>query len=80
MPTLHVHGVPDELYERLLARAQAGQRSLRDQVILLLNRALEQEAQRLEQKQNLVDIRRRRFTPPSTAPDVLEMLREDRVR
>jgi plasmid stability protein len=80
MQTLHVRSVPDELYERLRALAHAKQRSLSAQVILLLDRALEEENRRPEQAQILADIRRRRFTPPSTAPDPTEMLREDRER
>jgi hypothetical protein len=49
-------------------------------VILMLNRALEDETRRRDQAQILAEIRRRRFTPPSTAPDSVEMLREDRNR
>jgi len=78
--TLHVRSVPDELYNRLRQLAQAKQRSLNAQVILLLDQALEDEAQRQKQTQILVNIRRRRFTPPPTAPDSLEMLSEDRER
>jgi hypothetical protein len=46
----------------------------------MLGRALEDEAQHQEQAQILADIRRRCFTPPPTAPDSQEMLREDRNR
>ena len=80
MQTLHVRSVPEELYDRLRALAHAKQRSLSAQVILLLDRALEDEAQRQEQTQVLADIRRRRFTPPPAAPDSIAMLREDRDR
>lgn len=80
MQTLHVRSVPDELYDRLRTLAHAKQRSLSAQVILLLDRALKDEDQRQEQAQILADIRRRRFTPPPTAPDTTEMLREDRER
>jgi antitoxin FitA len=77
MQTLHVRSVPDELYNRLRELAQAKQRSISAQVILLLDQALEDEARRQEQTQVLADIRRRRFTPPPTAPDSLEMVRQD---
>jgi plasmid stability protein len=80
MQTLHVRSVPDELYERLRALAQHEQRSLSAQVIVLLDRALESETNAQEQAQLLAEIRRRRFTPPTTAPDPVEMLREDRAR
>jgi plasmid stability protein len=80
MQTLHVRGVPDELYNRLRELAQAKQRSLSAQVLLLLEEAVGDEAQRQEQTQILADIRRRRFTPPPTAPDGIEMVRQDRER
>jgi plasmid stability protein len=79
MQTLHVRSVPDELYDRLRALAQYEQRSLSAQVIVLLDRALENETNAQEQAQLLAEIRRRRFMPPSTAPDPAEMLREDRA-
>jgi plasmid stability protein len=80
MQTLHVRSVPEELYDRLRALAQAKQRSLSAQVILLLDKALEEEAKHQEQAQVLAELRRRRFTPPPSAPDSVEMLREDRQR
>jgi plasmid stability protein len=80
MQTLHVRSVPDELYNRLRALAQSEQRSLSAQVILMLDRALEDEARHQDQAQILAEIRRRRFTPPPTAPDSVEMVREDRNR
>jgi len=80
MKRLHVRSVPDELCDRLRTLAQAEQRSLSAQVILLLDKAIEDEARLKEQTQIWAEIRRRRFTPPSTAPDIVEMLREDRER
>ena len=80
MQTLHVRDIPDQLYNRLRELAQAKQRSLSAQVVLLLDRALEDKDQRKAQTQALADIRRRRFTPPPTAPDSIEMLRADRKR
>lgn len=80
MATLHVRSVPDELYEELRSLAQAEQRSLSAQVIDLLARALEQEKGNDRQAQLLASIRRRRYTPPRTAPDSSELLREDRTR
>jgi antitoxin FitA len=80
MQTLHVRSVPEELYNRLRALAQAKQRSLSAQVILLLDRALEDEAQHQDQAQILAELRRRRFTPSPAALDSIEMLHEDRER
>lgn len=80
MQTLHVRSVPDDLYDRLRAMAQAKKRSISAQVIFLLDRAVEEEEHQQEQAQILADIRTRRFTPSPTAPDSVEMLREDRAR
>lgn len=60
--------------------AQARQRSLSAQVILLLDRAVTAEMQRQEQTTILDNIRRRRFTPSPDAPTPVEMLREDWAR
>lgn len=80
MPTLHVRSVPDDVYEQLRSLAQSKQRSLSAQVVAMLQRALEVEAQQKRQEQLLVAIRRRRFTPPTAAPDSTELLQEDRLR
>lgn len=80
MPTLHVRSVPDDVYEQLRSMAQIQQRSLSAQVIALLQRALEVEAQQQRQAQLLETIRRRRFVPSTSAPDSMELLREDRQR
>lgn len=80
MPTLHVRSVPDEVYSQLQSLAQVKQRSLSAQVVAMLERALEAEAQQQQQARLLDTIRRRRFTPPAPAPDSVDLLREDRQR
>lgn len=40
MPILHVRNVPDELYNRIKTQAQAQNRSMSAEVIMLLDRAL----------------------------------------
>ena len=80
MPTLHVRSVPDDVYDQLRALAQVKQRSLSAQVVAMLERALQAEAQQQRQARLLDAIRRRRFTPPAEAPDSTELLREDRQR
>lgn len=80
MPILHVRNVPDELYDRIREQAQAKNRSISAEVIMLLDRALT-EAER-SQAEVLDGIRRRRFFRPgdAAAPDSTIMLREDRAR
>lgn len=80
MPTLHIRSVPDDLYAQLQTLANAKQRSLSAQVITLLYKALQAEESRRQQQRLLTTIRRRRFTPPASAPESVELLREDRRR
>lgn len=80
MATLHVRGVPAELYERLKAQAATEERSLSAEVLMILERALAQHPS--GQKALLQSLkRRRRFSPSKAgAPSSLQLLREDRAR
>lgn len=80
MATLHVRGVPDELYQRLQELASVSRRSLSAQVVTLLDEALQTEQLRQRQRELLAGIHRRRFVPPAEAPSSLDLLREDRDR
>jgi hypothetical protein len=80
MPTLHVRSVPEDVYNQLRSLAQVKQRSLSAQVVAMLERALEIEAQQQQQAQLLETVRRRRFIPPASEPESTELLREDRRR
>jgi plasmid stability protein len=80
MSILHVRNVPNELYERIRRQAQAQNRSISAEIIVLLNRALAETGQ--SQDEVLASIRRRRFFRPANAgaPDSTTLLREDRAR
>ena len=80
MPTLHVRGVPEEIYDGLQTMAQRNQRSLSAQVVTMLGQALQAEARRQQQGRLLDSIRRRRFRPEQGTPDSLDLLRADRAR
>jgi len=80
MNTLHVRSVPDDLYNRLQKLANARNRSLSAQVIMLLSQAVENEERRKKQIKTLASIQRRRFKAPRNAQSSLELIREDRVR
>lgn len=79
MATLHVRNVPDDLYERLRARAKLEGRSLSAEVVQLLGQALI-IVPRPEKnwKQVIQDLPR--WTPPLGAPTATELIREDRDR
>jgi plasmid stability protein len=80
MATLHVRNVPERLYERLRQRAEQENRSLSAEVIMLLDRALEES--REAPAELLAQIRRRRSYHPADAgaPDSTSLLRQDRDR
>ena len=80
MSTLHVRSVPEDLYTRVQDLARLSSRSLSAQVVTMLYQALEDEERRRQQGQALHAIRRRRFAPPKSAPNSLDLLREDRQR
>lgn len=80
MNTLHVRSVPDDLYRRLQRLANARNRSLSAQVIMMLSQAVEEEERRRRQTRILASIQRRRFKVPKGAPGTLTLLREDRQR
>jgi hypothetical protein len=77
---LHVRSVPEDLYARVSQLAQASNRSLSAQVVTMLYEAIDIEERRISTGQALNAIRRRRFTPPATAPSSEQLLREDRQR
>ncbi len=79
MATLHVRGVPDELYEQVRTLAQMRKRSLTSEIISLLEQALADEALRQEQGRLLDAIWQHRYAPPASL-DSLALLREDRAR
>lgn len=80
MATLHVRNVPDEIYQRLREKAEASNRSLSAEVVVLLRGALENR--KPSQREVLDEIRRQRTFRPADvgAPDSTTLLREDRGR
>ncbi len=81
MPTLHVRNVPEDLYERSRRQAVAEKQSLRAQVLVLLERAIERQP---EPSGPLFErIRRRRAQIERAVgklPSSVDLLREDRAR
>lgn len=80
MPVLHVRNVPEGLYETIRRQADTQKRSISQQVIYLLERAI--LVDRTEQARLLKSIQQRRSFNPETAgaPDSTQLLREDRQR
>lgn len=81
MATLYVRNFPDDLYQKLRTLAAENHRSLSAQVIVLIEEGLSREHLRERRLQALKNISELRATlEPSSGPDSLELLREDRDR
>lgn len=81
MSTLYVRDFPDDLHEKVRARAARERRSISAEVTKIIEEALEHDGLREQRLQALKNISRLRATlKPSTEPDSLELLREDRNR
>ena len=66
MSNIYVQDMPDVLYQRIQERAHAHRRSINEEIINLLEEALEKGER--TQAQILADIRRRRFIPLPPLP------------
>jgi plasmid stability protein len=82
MTTLHISNLPESLYTRIKQIAHSRRRTIDEEVVDLLEQAVQLNADRRTQAEILSDIRSRRFTyaPSVKAPDSTTLLREDRER
>ena len=82
MATLHVQDIPDKLYERICSLASEQNRSLSEQVIMMLEQVPQQKKSRAGVAELLEQIRRDREAYPMRkgVPDSVTFLREDRAR
>jgi len=78
MATLHVRGVPEDVYRALAQRAQERSSSITTETIRLLRRALALE--RPGQAALIEAIRTERELLPPGAPTSAELIRQDRRR
>ncbi len=81
MPSLQVRELPEDLYYRLQARAEAEHRSLAQETIVLLRTALGvPESRKAERQAILRRARDRKLNFPADVPSPAEVVREDRQR
>ena len=80
MAILHVRNVPDDVYAALKARAAAEGRSLSAEVLLLLEHEFSQPRRSVRELLDSIERRSRLHPLPPGAPDVVDLLREDRAR
>lgn len=78
MTQLSALEIPDVLYGQIQGMALSQSRSINEQIVALLQRALDIEAQRQNQARILQNIHQARWTPPAIALDSVTLLREIR--
>ena len=81
MPLLQVRGCPEDIYRKVAMVAKRQNRTIAQQVVVLLEQGLGQEQSNLDRrKQTLSSIKNRRVTDKAKAIDAVALLREDRDR
>ncbi len=78
MTTLSVLNISDDLYVQIQRLASAQNRSVNDEVVRLLQQALQTEALRQAQFRLIDEIRQTRWTSLQPVPDSVLLLRESR--
>ncbi|NER82179.1 MAG: hypothetical protein F6K42_21985 [Leptolyngbya sp. SIO1D8] len=78
MTQINTLEIPDELYTQIQGMALSQSRSINEQIVTLLQRALQVELQRQTQVRVLQEIHQARWTAPATVPDSVAILREIR--
>jgi len=81
MPTLQVRELPEDVYYRLQRKAQQEHRSIAQETVVLLRRALDaSEIHRSRRSEALKRIARRRTPQVPGFPSSEDVIREDRDR
>ena len=81
MPLLLVRDVPMDLYEKLSQVAEAENRSIAQETIVLLKKALNYQEERIaRRKQVLNDIKNTKIPNVDSFPSSVDLIREDRDR
>ena len=81
MPLLQVRDVPEDLYEKLSRVAEADNRSIAQETIVLLKKALAYTEERKARRQRVLTvIEELNISNTNIFPDPSELIREDRER
>lgn len=82
MPSLQVRDLPEHLYQEIVQLAKAERRSITQETIILLEKALKMEKQNKERRQKLFDtiIQDTNNNPSKDILDPVPLIREDRDR
>jgi len=81
MPLLQVRDVPEELYQKLTRVAAAEHRSIAQETIVLLKKALDLTHERQERRRRVLDeIKLAGLGKDKVFPSAVDLIREDRDR
>ena len=81
MPLLQVRDIPEDLYETLSRVAEAENRSISQETIVLLRKALKLNSELIARRKKVLDeIRELNIQDSDEYPDPADLIREDRDR
>ncbi len=81
MPTLQVRNLPEHIYRKLVERAKAKRSSIARETVYLLQKSLDMDEHKREQKDILINKMLQSPLPNGDLlPDPVLMIREDRNR
>lgn len=81
MPLLQVRGCPEDIYKKIALAAKKQNRTIAQQVVVLLEKGLGQDQSNMERrKQVLAKIESRKISANVKEIDEVKLIREDRDR
>jgi len=81
MPTIQVRNLPEHIYRKIVERAKAKRSSITSETIYLLQRSLEMDENKREQRLALIKVMENNQMPDAdTLTDPVTLIREDRDR
>ena len=81
MPLLQVRECPEDIYRKITYAAKSENRTIAQQIIVLLEKALGQEESNILRRKNILKkIQNRNFSHEIKAVNPVELIREDRDR
>ncbi len=81
MPTLQVRNLPEHIYRKIAERARAKRTSITSETIYLLQRSLEMDENKRQQRLALIkEIEENPVANANDIPDPVRLIREDRDR
>ena len=81
MPLLQVRDCPDDIYKQIAVVAKKQNRTIAQQVLVLLEKGLGQEQSNIERRKQLLEsIRSRKIDQRARQIDAVSLIKEDRAR